>query len=339
MKCKKCVMFLKFISFFLPSWTSAAKSTQVIAHRGAAGYIVEHTAPALAMAAAMGADFIEPDVVVSKDGVLMVFHDIVLDHTCDVAKKFLHRKRNDGKYYVMDFTYAELKSLRVHERFAHTEMKKRFPQDAAQFEMLSLEEWLGIVKGLEVSVQRPLGKIFELKEPKFHRQHGYDMLALFADFLRKHNLNHVSPQIYVECFEPTALVELAQVHGVVANLVQLMSLASEWHQPGQSSPADYTWMQTDEGLRSVKSYAMAIAPSLAMLYEHKEVGTIISRELSSRARKHGLKVFPYTVRKDALPQGFQDLEQIHRFLVVDEKVDGFFTDFPDLAVAYLARLK
>src|SRR5687767_9176819 len=92
----------------------------VIAHRGASGYLPEHTLEAAAYAHALGADFIEQDVVLSKDDVLVVTHDIHVDTTTDVAARYPDRKRADGRYYAIDFTWEELKALRVHERVNET---------------------------------------------------------------------------------------------------------------------------------------------------------------------------------------------------------------------------
>ena len=89
----------------------------VIAHRGASGYLPEHTLPAIAMAHGQGADYLEQDLVLSKDGVPMVLHDIHIDTVSDVAKRFPDRRRADGRYYALDFTVAELKQLAVSERF------------------------------------------------------------------------------------------------------------------------------------------------------------------------------------------------------------------------------
>ena len=89
----------------------------VIAHRGASGYLPEHTLPAKAMAYAMHPDYLEQDVVLSKDDVPIVIHDIHLDAVTNVAELFPDRKRKDGRYYVIDYTFDELKTLRVVERF------------------------------------------------------------------------------------------------------------------------------------------------------------------------------------------------------------------------------
>ena len=122
----------------------------VIAHRGASGYLPEHTLEAKVMAHAMGADFIEQDIVLSKDDVPVVLHDITVDTVSDVATRFPDRQREDGRYYALDFTLAELKQLRVTERFnAKTGRQvyaQRFPKDQSSFQIATLEEELQLIQ-------------------------------------------------------------------------------------------------------------------------------------------------------------------------------------------------
>ena len=133
------------LALLLPLSASAADyRPEVTAHRGASGYLPEHTLPAKAMAYAMGVDYVEQDVVMTKDGKLMVMHDILVDTTTDVAKKFPDRHRKDGRYYSSDFTYDELRSLRVTERFDPKTGKAvfagRFPDSPIAYQIPSLEE-------------------------------------------------------------------------------------------------------------------------------------------------------------------------------------------------------
>lgn len=312
-------------------FSSLQARTRVVAHRGASGYIVEHSAPAVAMAAAMNADYIEPDVVMTREGTLVVHHDIYVDINSDVREKFPQRCRKNGRYYVVDFSLAELKTLRFHERFRSDEKPNRFPQNSMSFEILSLQEWLDLVHGLGVSMGRQIGKIFEIKSAKFHRIAGLDMVKEFARFIQKNNLNDSSHQIFLESFEPEVLIELKYHYGIKTNLVQLMGLASDWLSIQESPPADYEQMKTKLGLQAVKKYAVGIAPSISMLYRTQKGGSVRSTGLSGLAQNLGLFVIPYTVRRDDLPQGFKSLDQLHGFLMKEEKVFAFFTDFPDLA--------
>lgn len=136
------------------------KKKIVIAHRGASGYLPEHTLQGVAMAYQMGADFIEPDCVLSKDNVPVVVHDTHIDTISDVAKKFPDRKRKDGRYYAIDFTVAELKTLAVSERFDPASGKpvypKRFPLGVPGFTIPTLAEEIELVQGLNKSTGRIL---------------------------------------------------------------------------------------------------------------------------------------------------------------------------------------
>ncbi|MCP4510624.1 MAG: hypothetical protein GY826_29975, partial [Fuerstiella sp.] len=139
----------------------------VIAHRGASGYLPEHTTEATALAHALGADFIEQDVVLSQDGVAVVFHDVTLEGITDVADVFPGRGRN-GRFYVFDFTLAELKQLNVSERYPsgnNLEANGRFPQKTGRFRLSTLEEHLQLIRGLNVSRGRDVGVYVEIKQP------------------------------------------------------------------------------------------------------------------------------------------------------------------------------
>ena len=133
----------------------------VIAHRGASGYLPEHTLPAKAMSYAMNVDFIEQDIVLSKDNVPIVIHDIHLETVTDVAVKFPNRNRNDGRYYVIDFSFEELKQLNVSERF-NPESKQaiypnRFPLNSSTFKLHSLAEEIELIQGLNKSTGKNVG--------------------------------------------------------------------------------------------------------------------------------------------------------------------------------------
>src|SRR5262245_24187713 len=136
------------VALVLWTFNAAAQSAHpfVIAHRGASGYLPEHTIAAKAYAHALGADYLEQDVVLSKDDVPVVLHDVYLDTVTDVAKRFPDRKRADGRFYALDFTLAELKQLRVTERFdvrtGQPVYPKRFPAAQSSFQISTLEEEL-----------------------------------------------------------------------------------------------------------------------------------------------------------------------------------------------------
>ncbi|ERT13517.1 glycerophosphodiester phosphodiesterase, partial [Photorhabdus temperata] len=141
------------------SMSSIAQTTDkiVIAHRGASGYLPEHTLPAKAMAYAEGADYLEQDLVMTKDNELVVLHDHYLDRVTDVANKFPDRARQDGRYYAIDFTLPEIKSLKFTEGFDIKNHKQeqnfsgRFPMWKSDFRIHTFQEEIEFVQGLNKS--------------------------------------------------------------------------------------------------------------------------------------------------------------------------------------------
>ena len=135
----------------------------VVAHRGASGYLPEHTLEAKAMAYAMGADYIEQDVVMTKDDELIVIHDITLDRTTDVAVKFPGRARADGRHYAIDFTLAEIRTLALSEGAylvngeRQQGYKSRFPMGKSNFRIATLAEEIELIQGLNVSTGKDIG--------------------------------------------------------------------------------------------------------------------------------------------------------------------------------------
>src|SRR5690606_10478119 len=142
-------------------------------------YLPEHTLPAKALAHAQGADFLEQDVVASRDGALLVFHDLVLDDLTDVAERFPGRARPDGLHYVIDFDLAELRTLKLGERRRRGWRKARFPgrftADRPLFSLVTLDEELQFIDGLNRASGRGAGIYAEVKEPEFHRRHGMEL--------------------------------------------------------------------------------------------------------------------------------------------------------------------
>src|SRR5690554_5894402 len=135
----------------------------VIAHRGASGYLPESTLPAYVLAYESGADYLEMDLVMSRDGIPVVFHDLVLDDTTDVAERFPGHVRADGRWYVSDFTVAELRQLNVFERF-----EGRFPKNVKGYSIPTFEAVLQLVQELNNLSGCNVGVYLEIKHPKYH---------------------------------------------------------------------------------------------------------------------------------------------------------------------------
>ena len=168
----------------------------IIAHRGASGYLPEHTLPAYAMAYGLGADYVEPDVVLTKDKQFICLHDIHLDATTNVETAFPDRAREDGRFYAADFTLAEIKSLRAEERLG-----KRFPQGQSSFEVPTFIEMIELVQGLNVSTGRQVGIYPELKQPGWHAKEGLPMEFAFFEILKTYGYTEKDSLIFIQCFE------------------------------------------------------------------------------------------------------------------------------------------
>jgi glycerophosphoryl diester phosphodiesterase len=284
---------------------AAADGPLVIAHRGASGYLPEHTLEAYAVAHAMGADFIEPDLVLTKDGVFICLHDIHLEPTTDVETKFPDRKRADGHWYPADFTLAEIKQLAAHER-----LKDRFPQDAPGFQVPTFEEMIRLVQGLNAQTGRNVGIYPELKEPAWHEKAGLPMVKAALDLLAKYGYTEKDSKVFLQCFEAEPLKKAREL-GAKIPLILLVGNGKEASQD-----------LSEAGLDAIAKYASGIGPDKALVEKNPK--------LVEWAHARGLAVHPYTFRVDNFNGAMYaayELE-IQKFVNV-YKVDGFFTDHPD----------
>ena len=296
---------------------AAESAPVIIAHRGASGYLPEHTLAAKALAYAQGADYLEQDLVLSKDGVLVVQHDVTLDSTTDVAKRFPGRQRANGSFYAIDFTWAELRQLRVVERFNPKTGKavypNRFPAGAGEFRINTFEEEIVFIQGLNKSTGRKVGIYPEVKLAAWHRQEGQDLSKAMLAVLVRYGYATKDDPCFVQCFEYAELQRLRNELGWKGRLVLLT---------GGKTPL----LDTDEGLQGVAKVVDGIGPALSAVAEGRQPTGLVAR-----AHAVGLLVHPYTLRLEALPKGFANGKDYARFLREEVKVDGFFTDFPDVA--------
>jgi glycerophosphoryl diester phosphodiesterase len=306
----------------------------VIAHRGASGYLPEHTLAAKAMAHAMGADFLEQDVVLTRDAQAIVLHDLYLEDITDVARRFPDRARADGRWYAIDFSLAEIRSLHLHERLdpatGQPVFPERFPPEADLFRIHTLEEELSLIRGLNRSTGRTAGIYVELKHPAWHLAEGLDPVPILMRELDRAGYRGPEDRVYIQCFEPDTLKRLREEIGTRIPLIQLIG-EKDWSP--EDLPVDFERMRTPEGLAAVAAYARGIGPWIGQIHSGlDETGAHRTTRLVADAHAAGLLVHTYTFRRDALPDGFGDFEALLRFVLVEQGVDGIFTDHPDLAV-------
>lgn len=319
--------FLSIICLFGCSITPNKESKMdrkiVIAHRGASGYLPEHTLAAKAMAHAMNVDFIEQDVVLSKDDVPIVIHDIYLDDVTDVALKFSERKRKDNRYYVIDFTFDELQTLKVTERFnpktGQQVYKNRFPKWKASFRLHSLQEEIELIQGLNASTGKNIGIYPEIKAPEFHQKEGKKISEIVLKILSDYGYYSKKDNCILQCFDAKELQRIRKELKSELFLVQLIEFPEETKQLGFFA-----------------TYADGIGPWYTQILDKKVEGKWQFTDLVAEAHQLGLKVHPYTFRADALGE-FASFEKMVHTLLIDAKVDGVFTDFPDLVLKFLEK--
>ncbi len=327
---------MKLIGLLLCSFvllSCATRGKVVIAHRGAPGYLPEHTLEGVAMAHGWGVDYIEPDIVITKDNKAVILHDPHVDTTTDVAQKFPIRKRKDGRYYAVDFTLKELKTLNVHERVNLKTGKKvfpkRYPLNKSKFQIPTLEEFIELVQGLNQSTGKNIGIYPELKNPEFHAKNGKDIAKLVLPILEKYGYNKKGAKIYLQCFYYPTLKRLRQELGAKMKLVALIA-EPDW---GESS-LDYNFYQTEKGIKELSEYVDGIGPYFFQLIKTKEGMNPVESNLVSYAHKYGLKVHPYTHREDSLSNYFTNSKEFFKFMYKKAKVDGIFSDFGDIALLF-----
>ena len=296
----------------------------VIAHRGASGYLPEHTLPSKAMSYAMNVDFIEQDIVLSKDNIPIVIHDIHLETVTDVAVKFSNRNRNDGRYYVIDFSFEELKQLNVSERFNPKNKQaiypSRFPLNSSIFKLHSLKEEIELIQGLNKSTGKNVGIYPEIKEPVFHKNEGKDISKIVLKELTKYGYNDRNDKCILQCFDVNELKRIRFQLKSELFLVQLIEFKED-----------------EKRLEEFSKYADGIGPWIQQIIKGKdENGKWQFSKLVSNAHNYNLKVHAYTFRADELGD-FKTFEELLSTALFEANIDGVFTDFPDKAVNFINK--
>ena len=304
-----------------------AANPLVIGHRGAAGYLPEHTLEGYRLAIEMGADFIEPDLVMTKDGVLIARHENEISATTDVAAKFPDRKTRktiDGRevegWFSEDFTLAEIKTLRAVER-----LKSRKHDSDGKFLVPTFAEVVDLAKTEGERVGRVIGIYPETKHPTYFATQGLTLEPALVAALTTAGLNRPDAPVFVQSFEVSNLKALRS--HLKVPLIQLLSAPNEQPYDQEAAGTDLTYgiMAGDQGLREIATYAQGVGPPKDFIFA--------SGNFVARAHAVGLKVHPYTFRSDApfLPTEFNGDATAEYCRAFATGIDGLFSDFPDAA--------
>jgi glycerophosphoryl diester phosphodiesterase len=318
-----------------------AQAQLIIAHRGASGERPEHTLAAYERAIDAGADFIEPDLVVTKDLVLVARHENELSDTTDVADRpeFADRRRAkeiDGEltngWFAEDFTLAELRTLRAKERVPG--IRPANARYDGLYQIPTLAEILTLVRAKQAESGRTIGLYPELKHPTFLLSQGIDSVDLLVRALKKEGLDKADAAIFIQCFEVTPLQRLDKLTD--ARLVQLVSPDGG---PADEPGVTYAGMLMPAGLADIAKYADAIGPDVRQIVDAEGKPTGLVRA----AHEAGLKVHAWTLRKENafLPAPLRnggDPTASGNYaaawgLLAATGVDGLFTDDPALAAS------
>lgn len=327
---------LSILSLFLTLCSSSniygKSDIIIIAHRGASGYLPEHTLAGKSLSYGMGADYIEQDVVLTKDDHAIVIHDIYLDEITNVSEVFPHRSRQDGRYYAIDFLLSEIKLLTVTERFHHQSKivvyPGRFPINTSKFQISTLIEEIELIQGLNKSTGKNVGIYTEIKFPSWHRRQGKDISKIVLNILSEKGYSKKSDNVYIQCFDP---IELKRLRHELNSQLKLIQLIDDSSIP--ESDADYAHLQSIEGLKEIASYANGIAPSIQLVIIGRDKNNnFLYSTLIDNAHRNNLVVHVYTLRRDELPLFAENYTELLLSLLISSRVNGIFTDFPDDAV-------
>ncbi|MGM1058772.1 glycerophosphodiester phosphodiesterase [Saccharothrix sp. Mg75] len=327
----------------------ARKGPLVVGHRGASGYRPEHTLASYELAARMGADYVEPDLVVTKDGKLVARHENEIGGTTDVAAhpEFAARKTTkviDGTsitgWFTEDFTLAELKTLRAVERIPDTRPRNALYN--GRFEVPTLEEVVELTRRLSRELGRDIGLYAETKHPTYFQEIGLPLEPRLVDVLNRKGLNRHGAEVYVQSFEVANLKALKRQLRVP--LVQLVS--------GSGAPYDfvkagdkrtYSDLVTPEGLREIRTYASGVGAEKSRIIPRDANGNLTTPTTLVRdAHARGLVVHAWTFRNENafLPANLRTsadpaaygraFDEYTAFYATG--LDGVFADNPDTAV-------
>ncbi|MEO0483212.1 MAG: glycerophosphodiester phosphodiesterase family protein [Planctomycetota bacterium] len=286
--------------------TPAGEGPQfVVAHRGASAYIPEHTLAAYAFAHAAGAKYIEPDVVLTKDGVLICSHDIHLEISTNVEEVFPDRAREDGRYYAIDFTVEEIRQL-----------SRTKGNPAYHVGVPTLDDMIEMVRAINIATGEHAGIAPEMKDPAFHRSEGVSIANALAETLERHGYKDRPWQCIVQSFDVKALLEFGRTFGPGTR--RMLCIGGD--------------TLLDENIAiGYAEWAWGIAVPMRWI-EKDGAYTQAGARWVKTMQSSGLNVFVYTFNGD-----FETAQRFFDPSPHGYDVDGIFADNPDVAQQAITR--
>ena len=350
---KKLACIAIFMTMLAPQTVTAERSGKaiIIAHRGASGYRPEHTLAAYELAINMGADFIEPDLVPTKDGVLVARHENEISSTTDVAnhKEFANRrvkKEIDGQslegWFTEDFTLAELKTLRAKERMPNLRQHNTIYNE--HYSVPTFQEILELVKKKNAEFHKQIGIYPELKHPTYFSGLGLSTEKPLLDALSAFGYTQKTSPVFIQCFEPSTLKSLHKKTRL--SLVLLIETeARPYDLVIAKDPLSYAEMLKPAGLADIAKYAQGVGPDKNLIVPRDSQGALgRPTSLVVDAHKAGLLVHAWTFRNENSflpldyrnrssgdPPSYGDAFSEYK-LFYELGVDGVFSENPDTAL-------
>jgi glycerophosphoryl diester phosphodiesterase len=333
---------------------AAARAPIVIAHRGASGYRPEHTLAAYALAIDMGADYIEPDLVATKDGVLVARHENEIGETTDVAEHPAFADRQTTKiidgvaisgWFTEDFTLAELKQLRCKERIPALRQQNTLYD--GRFPIPTLQEIIDLARLKGKAAGRAIGLYPETKHPSYFASIGLALEEALVALLHTNGYQMPDAPVYIQSFETTNLQRLRGLTDL--RLIQLIDESGGPYDLVVSDASrSYAAMLNPEGMAAISEYAHGIGPHKSLLVRHEgSDGSLVPTSLIADAHAAGLHVHSWTHRNENAfllapfrigdPDAADTRARYGKALAEYELVyalgvDGVFSDNPDTAI-------
>lgn len=316
---------------------TASTSPIVIGHRGACGYRPEHTLASYELAVELGADYIEPDLVSTRDGVLVARHENEIGGTTDVALKFPDRKTKkliDGKevegWFTEDFTLAELKTLRAKER-----LEFRDHSFDGHFEIPTFDQIIALAKQKSVETGRIIGIYPETKHPTYFRSIGLALEEPLVKALKSAGWDKADSPVFIQSFEYANLKALKKMTGVPLVFLMEEPYMRPYDFVVAGDKRTYADLTRPEELKVIATFAKGIGPWKRLIVgENPDKSLKAPTTLVRDAHAAGLVVHPYTFRNEPrfLAADYQGDPQAEYLQFFKLGVDGLFSDFSDTAV-------
>lgn len=313
--------------FCRPDSSAIAGEKIIIASNGAGEKFIEHTLPAVTLAATKDIDYIELHVVMTSDDQLIVFRDLTLNRLTDVADIFPDRSREDGSYYVIDFSLKEIRQMRLRNVL-------EIDQPALSLAIPTLKEELSLIRRLESILSKSIGISLEIKQPLFHSEAGKDISSAGLDILTDYDYIDNNSKLFIQCFDAEELqriyAQLMPERGMNLPLIQLIGNNDTTRTQQKTSENllvySYDWLYTNSGLKIISSYAAAIGLPTDTLIDKE--GNLLLTDYIAAGHKYGLSVFVYSLNNQpgSLPPFADTFPSLLDIYLQKVNIDGFYTD-------------